>query len=446
MTHFINRKYNCTKYSCVFLTLFCCLFLLNTIEAQWSYEELTPMPEKVANNAVTSIEVDGKWFVYSFAGIDSTKEYTGIHKKCFKYDVAADLWSRLPDLPNGNGRIAAGASVLHNKIYVVGGYQVFQNGSEQSFRLMHVLDPVSDTFLPDAKSLFYSIDDHVQDVWRDSLLYIVTGWSNVSNLKQVQVYDPSTDSWREASSVPDNTNFRVFGGSGVIIGDTIYYAGGASDVGSFPATNHFRKGAINPSDPTKIKWKGQATSSARGYRMAASVVDDKPVWIGGSDNTYNYDGIAYNGSGGVPPLGRAITYNPQVDSFKTFEAIFPPHMDFRGIGKLDDNTFILAGGMGENQEVTNRVFKLKFTDNSNSISIDESVKLEISPNPFLNFVQINSTGQINSVVIYNNMGSEIHRIKNENEIINWAFGNGVFFFDVEFSSGLHVIKKMIRNE
>ena len=418
--------------------------LCHITHAQWSYTELASMPEPVSNNAVTSIEVDGKMYIYSFSGIDSTKLYSGIHKRCFKYDVQADIWSRIPDLPNGNGRIAAGASVINGKIYIVGGYEVMENGSELSFRKMHVFDPVSDTFLADARDLFYPIDDHVQVVWRDSLLYLITGWSNFNNVNIVQLYDSGTDSWSEASRLPDNNNFKVFGGSGCIVGDTIYYAGGASDAGGFPATSYFRKGVIDAANPSSITWSGESSNDALGYRMAASNLGNDPIWFGGSDITYNYDGIAYNGSGGVLPFGRIKQFNTSVDSFLQWDDVFPPHMDYRGLGKVNENSFILAGGMGENQEVSSRVFLIQHDENSNIDKISQDEFLSVHPNPFHHSFKIVTDEKVMEVNIYNQDGKLLAQLSSIVELNYWPFPSGIFYLDILCSNGKHVVKKIIR--
>ena len=97
------------------------------------YETLEPIPEPVSNNAVCAAMVDGVPHVYSFSGIDGTKLFSGIHKRAWSYNVDMEVWSDIPELPLGAGRIAAGASTVKNKIYIIGGYQVFSNGSEASF-------------------------------------------------------------------------------------------------------------------------------------------------------------------------------------------------------------------------------------------------------------------------------------------------------------------------
>jgi hypothetical protein len=89
-------------------------------------------------------------------------------------------------------------------------------------------------------------DDHVQCVWRDSLIYIITGWSNTGNIPNVQIYDPANDTVLSGTPIPNSDDYKAFGASGVIIGDTIYYAGGVNDSWIFTIQPRLRKGIINP--------------------------------------------------------------------------------------------------------------------------------------------------------------------------------------------------------
>ena len=119
----------------------------------------------------------------------------------------------------------------------------------------------------------------------------------------VQIYDPATNSWTVGTPTPDNHEYKSFGASGAIVGNTIYYFGGAAIGNKFPIQNQLRKGVINPNEPTDITWSISIPDPKMvGYRMAATTVGNQVHWIGGSGVTYNYNGIAYNGSGGVPPI------------------------------------------------------------------------------------------------------------------------------------------------
>jgi hypothetical protein len=61
----------------------------------WTWTELDTMPFRTANNAVCEAIVNGEEFVYSFGGIDTTKVFTGIHQRSFKYEVATDTWTEI---------------------------------------------------------------------------------------------------------------------------------------------------------------------------------------------------------------------------------------------------------------------------------------------------------------------------------------------------------------
>jgi len=368
------------------------LFLTSQLFSQ-TFTELPSMPQRVANNAVTGATVNGIPHVYSFSGIDSTKTYTGIHKQAFRYNTQTEVWDQIADLPTGNGRIAAGASTVKNKIYIIGGYEVFANGSEVSIDKTHIYDPETNSYETDGAPIPVAIDDQVQAVWRDSLIYVVTGWSDNTNVSNVQIYNPSNDEWLVGTPVPSG-DYRVFGASGSIIGDTIYYLGGAKFGSNFPASSLFRKGVIDPNDPTNITWSLDLSSAGKAYRAAALTVENQGVyWIGGSEVTYNFDGIAYNGSGGVSPKENWFVYNGEnLDSRAPdmFGNEMPRVMDLRGIATFPNAAFI-AGGMLENQEATNKVFQINFDIGVSNQNLNFS-KIKITPNPTSDFFTIEKNG------------------------------------------------------
>jgi Kelch motif len=140
------------------------------------YSEVAPIPSAVTNNAVAYANIADTTFIYSFAGLDSTKLWSGIHLKAWRLNLVHQEWQSIPPVPDPmGGKIAAGASTVKNKIYVIGGYHVAQNGSEVSSNKIHRYDPISNTWLSDGAPIPKAIDDHVQAVWRDSLIFVVTG-------------------------------------------------------------------------------------------------------------------------------------------------------------------------------------------------------------------------------------------------------------------------------
>jgi len=403
------------------------------------------MPERIANNAVCEGFVGDTAFVYSFSGIDTTKLYSGINLRSMRYNTITQEWSNLPDLPDTLGKIAAGANYVNGKIYIIGGYHVFSNNNELSSNKVHIFDPETNEFLDDGEDIPVPIDDQVQAVWRDSLIYVVTGWSNNGNVNNVQIYNPSLDEWSVGTSTPNNNIYRAFGASGVIIGDTIFYNGGATG-GQFASTGRLRKGIINPDNPTEIEWSELGLNpGAAGYRMAAVSVEDKAFWIGGSGVTYNFNGIAYNGSGGVSPLNRILRYNSSEDSW--FEGLGAPFniMDLRGAAQISDTEFIICGGMELDQKVTERAFLLTF-DPLNSIQENEDIQISIYPNPAQSELNFEFASFNNNLKIINTKGSIVYSSTHLSQKISlnisrWA--KGAYIVEVENEFGLFREKLLV---
>jgi hypothetical protein len=357
--------------------------LIPALEAQrWIATEKQPMPMRVSNNAVTAATINGVVYVYSFGGIDSTKTAAGISRRAFRYAVAQDSWDTIAPLPDTLGKIASAASTVKNKVYIIGGYHVMSNGSEVSSNRVHIYDPQTNAYAPDGQNIPTRIDDQVQCVWRDSLIFVVTGWSNTTNLPLVQIYNPSTDTWASGTSTPNTVVYKAFGAAGTIVGDTLYYYGGASTGGNFPAQSHLRKGYINPSNPLLISWSNATIfAGIPGYRMAATSDSMGNVhFLGGSRVSYNYDGIAYNGSGGVNPSNNQLSYAPIGGTWMRDNTQVLP-MDLRGIADESPTRKFLVGGMENGQWVSNKTIELNF---SNSVDIDDGLaatSLKLYPNP-----------------------------------------------------------------
>lgn len=396
-------------------------------------EELSPMPEPVSNNAVLGREIDGYVYYYSFGGIDSTKIYSGIHNRCWKYNDYEDEWTALPPMPDSLGRIAAGVSVIDTIAYVIGGYHVFEDGQELSFDDVFRFDLKNDVWLENGTPIPVKIDDHVQVTYKDSLIYVITGWSGSgfsgTNVANAQIYNPASNSWSVGTPVPNTNQYKAFGASGVIIEDTIYYFGGAKISGSnFLPANELRKGAINPDDPTDIEWSVLTTDYAAYRSLAWPMNESTPVapedfihWIGGSANTYNYDGIAYDGSGGVISRDSSLIYGRFQNAFQAFIGCISwskgiiDRMDLRTfIGYNNREYVIMAGGMEGEQQVTAKTTKIYHTFCSSIEDTPAQPSFNVYPSP--------SSGTIYWIcnyqtpvtwVIYNMLGTPVLRMHSD---------------------------------
>ena len=337
-----------------------CISEKKQVAKKWHITALKELPEPITNNAVSEGYTDDKPYAFTFGGLDSTKLYSGIHLRSYRYDILNNTWQQIADLPDTLGKIASAASHIKNIIYILGGYHVFADHSEKSSNKIHRYDIINNKFLEDGTSIPIPIDDHIQAVWRDSLIYVITGWSDKENVPNVQIYNPEANSWMVGTTVPDNHIYKSFGASGTIIGDTIFYFGGASMGKHYPIQNILRKGIINSNDPKQIEWSYQVLdATVVGYRMASTKINNIPHWLGGSTTTYNYNAIAYDGSGGVTPSNNHL-YLSNNKLKTTILENFP--MDLRGIAEINDSTKIIIGGIKENQQVSNNVYQLEWRE------------------------------------------------------------------------------------
>lgn len=420
-----------------------------------SWEYLAPVPEKLTNQAVATARVGDTTFVYTFTGLDSTLECTGDHLRVYAYNTLTDSWQRLADIVDAEGgKIAAAASTVKNQVYVVGGYHLADaDCDEVSSDRIHRFDPLTQAFIADGSPIPVPIDDHVQAVWRDSLLYVVTGWSTNTNVGNVQVYNPTSDEWQQAGQAGTGSNFRVFGGSGVIIGDTIYYAGGARSSFNFPATQHFRKGAINPANPLEITWEGFNETKARGYRMAAGTFQGQAIWLGGSSISYNFDALAYTNNAVVPPLDRILRYDPATGRLDELVGFIPAVMDFRGMAELGDGEYLLVGGMLTDQQVSDRLLKVTISDLTDVAEVPaDTEELTILPNPTSDWLEIQwptEQAKAERWVLHNANGQvvaqgEVNTTTNL-RIRLGVYPAGSYYLQLLFADGSGVSTKVLRH-
>jgi len=326
------------------------------ISSKLNIEIVSHAPEAITNNAVVEASINNINYIYSFGGLDSTKLFSGIHKRSYRYNITQNKWLRLPDLPDSLPKIASAANRIKDTIYILGGYHVFADGHEVSSNKVHRFNTKTNTFLADGTPIPVPIDDHIQAVWHDSLIFVVTGWSQKENIPAIQIYNPAINSWTVGKSLPNNHKFKAFGAQGVFLKDTLFYFGGAAMGKNYPIQHRLVKGFINPKNPTEIRWQNTLLdSSFSSYRLAATLVNNKPHFIGGSAVTYNYNGMAYNKSGGVSPHNTDFYYTHN-KIYKKLNKLLP--MDLRGLASVNDSVKYIFGGMEKGQKVSNKILKL----------------------------------------------------------------------------------------
>ncbi len=315
------------------------------------------MPLALANNAVAQAEAEGGTRFYSFMGLGAGKTWLDISRRAYEYDPVAERWLELPPVPVPEGRLAAVAATAGGQVYLFGGYTVAPDGHEVSTPEVLRFDPATRSYAPVAP-MPTPVDDSVALVRNDRWIYLVSGWHMDRNLDLVQVYDTVADSWHEATPFPGTP---VFGHAGAMLGDTLLVCDGVllrvvEGKRSFAASNECWRGEVDAEDPGAIAWRRVAShpGGAR-YRMAAAADPDRGwlVFVGGSENPYNYNGIGYDGAPS-PASARAQAYDPVEDRWLDLAPLPEPSMDHRGLLRHDGRYFLL-GGMAEGQRVVARV-------------------------------------------------------------------------------------------
>ena len=320
------------------------------------WTDASPLPTPLTNNAVAAVTLADGLRLFTFLGLDTTKLHTGITRQALAYEVAGDRWTEVRSVPGPIGRIAATAVGLEGRVYLFGGYTVDADGNEVSTPDVDIYDPATDSYTKGAPFPI-PVDDAVAGVWRDSLIFIVSGWSQRDNVADVQMYDPAADRWEEATPIPGPP---VFGHAGAVVGDVIVYCDGVrvdpDAEPRFVMAEACYRGEIEPSRPSKVRWRELAHHSGPArYRMAAGALPDEDliVFAGGTDNPYNYDGVGYDGVASEPSAAT-FAYDVARDAWRELTGNLVRTMDHRGLVGAGDVLFLI-GGMAEGQRVTARV-------------------------------------------------------------------------------------------
>ena len=322
-------------------------------------EELAALPTAVTNNAVASVKAGRREYVVSFNGLADGKTHEDTLASTYVYDSRSKSWSEADPVPGGAGRLASVAASADRLVYVFGGYTVADDGAETSTPWTHAFDPRKRTFAERAP-MPVAVDDAVAVTFDGRYIYLVSGWHDLGNVNLVQRYDTREDTWVQATPIPGPS---VFGHAGGIVGNTIVYCDGVAVEAhddrprNFVAVPDCYLGIIDNEDGRRIDWRSvDYHPGLPRYRMAAAGVPEVNgvLFVGGSENPYNYNGIGYDGRPSEPS-GDALLFDIDTQSWRVLEFEGEPTMDHRGLVPFTGQ-WLTVGGMTADQRVTRRVF------------------------------------------------------------------------------------------
>ena len=245
------------------------------------------------------------------------------------YDPANDIWTEKTSMPTS--RTHFGTAIYQNKIYCIGGVILSKNGTKTTLTgINEVYDPSTDTW--ETKTSMPTSRDGFMANAVDGKIYLIGGWyqletiyGNVGVTAQVDVYDPSTDTWTTGKSMPKAV--AVY--SSAVVDNKIYVISGTGS-GSV-ITN-----LTQIYDPKMDSWSLGApipvgvTNAGAGAITGANVL--KAIYVVG-------------GSDAGAPLNGQITnqvYSVETDSWSMGE---PMPLDKAGLcATVVNNTLFVIGG------------------------------------------------------------------------------------------------------
>jgi N-acetylneuraminic acid mutarotase len=316
-----------------------------------------PLPDPVSNNAVAILKLHGQFALFSLMGIGPKKTWDAVTNMAYELDAGSGKAYTIHSVPGTAGRIGAMAVGASGRVFLFGGYVVYQGGG-MVVPDVNTYEPANDRWVRNVDTPI-PIGDAVIGVYRDRYIYLVSGRSNGGLIADVQMYDLEKNKWSKATSI---LGTPVFGHAGALVDDTIIYVDGAKQNDTrqgprFVASEECWKGRIDHRHPNLIEWTKLPNhpGNAR-FRIAAggSEKDQMIYFSGGSENPHDYNGIGYDGKPSEPsPVSFA--YNLRTGKWETLNDNTPdPTMDHRGL-LVTPEGLVIIGGMEKGQQVTGNI-------------------------------------------------------------------------------------------
>jgi N-acetylneuraminic acid mutarotase len=207
---------------------------------RWSV--VAPLPEAVHHGATAAL--DGK--LYVIGGYGSSMAQRRPLASVWAYDPAANRWEPRAPLPAPRG--AAAVAVLDGLLYALGGERLAPAGAPpgyQSVADVSVYDPRTDRW-EELPPMRYP-REHLVAGSIGGRIYAVGGRDRpILDLPFVEEYDPATRTWRERAPMPTGRSSHA----GAVLGGRLYVFGGEGN----PASPRGVFGEVEVYDPTTDSW------------------------------------------------------------------------------------------------------------------------------------------------------------------------------------------------
>ena len=229
---------------------------------------------------------------------------------------AQNGWTKKADMLTP--RVGASASVVNNKIYVIGGMSSYLVDTDAN----EVYDPSTNTWetkqpMPTKRSFLLTC------VVNDTIYAIGGGYP--TSTKKVEAYDPATNTW----TTKQDMLYPWTGVYGVTVNEKIYTMGG----------NYERRNCFEY-DPRSNEWKEKTSIPVgRCAGPLSATVYGGLVYTFGGTTKYPF----YGTTDPKEPLSTVDVYNPQMDTWDTTKMDMPTPRYALSTFLVDDTIYAIGG-------------------------------------------------------------------------------------------------------
>jgi N-acetylneuraminic acid mutarotase len=226
-----------------------------------TWRSLAQMPQPRHHFGMTAL--DGRIYVSGGYG-DLPFGADTARADVWAYDVEADRWSAMADLPAP--RAAHAMVAVNGKLYVVGGVGP---EPETVFAFDFKLERWSSLATP-----LPTLREHLTAVGLDGHIYVMGGrWSGQGNLAVLEIFDPAAGTWSAGADMPT----RRGGLTASALDGRIHVTGGEDlDTGDTYAAHEVY-------DPAADRWATEAPMPTARHGLASGAIGGRWYVVGGGE-------------------------------------------------------------------------------------------------------------------------------------------------------------------
>ena len=240
-------------------------------KVKWGLAAPFPEPEEELYASV----INNKIYVVGGFGFMPFGQPPGL---VFEYDGAADRWTKKKNIPTPVHHQAQAA--YNGKLYILGGCLRAISGEGGTTNAWEY-DPATDNYRAIAPIPVKRCSAHAEEV--GGKIYLIGGLEPLEDgtgtrvTGRNDVYDPATNTWTSRSPMPTSRNHAF---SGVVNGK-IYVIGGRIGAGNIPATSNVD--VVEEYDPATNKWGGIKLRMPTPRSGGGAATYNGRIYVGGGE-------------------------------------------------------------------------------------------------------------------------------------------------------------------